>query len=238
MNATVNWLSKAFGDVVAFIPNLIAAVVILLVGYLVALVLARITRPLLHKIGFDGLIRRVGLSDERDPEAGSRWGGSLVFALVIIAAIMQAARALDLEFVASGLARFFGYVPHLVAAAFIFCMALFFGNWVRDRMLHAAETSTEQGSSIAASTVRAGILAVGAFMGLRELQIAPEIVTVAFTVTVAAIGLAAALAFGLGGRGVAGQVAQRWYDRRPRAGNGAGMVSDVSSAKGGPPPVP
>jgi hypothetical protein len=80
--------------------------------------------------------------------------------------------------------------------------------------------------------VRAGILAVGAFMALRELQIAPEIVTVAFTVTVAAIGLAAALAFGLGGRGVAGQVAQRWYDRRPHA-NGARMVNEVPTPREG-----
>lgn len=143
-----------------------------------------------------------------------------MFALVILAAIMQAARALDLQFVAEGIARFFVYVPHLLAAAFIFGLALLFGNWVRDRMLRAAEAKEGQ-SSIAASTVRAGILAVGAFMALRELQIAPEIVTVAFTVTVAAIGLAAALAFGLGGRAVAGQVAQRWYERGPRAGNGA-----------------
>ncbi len=49
-------------------------------------------------------------------------------------------------------------------------------------------------------------------MALRELQIAPEIVTIAFSLTVAAIALAAALAFGLGSRNVAGQVTQQWYD--------------------------
>jgi hypothetical protein len=240
MNSTVQWLARAFGDVVGFVPNLIAAIVILVVGYFVALLLAGITRPLLRKIGFDTLAGKLGLSDARDPNAASRGGGTLVFALVIIAAIMQAARALNLQFVADGLARFWGYVPHLIAAAFIFGLALYFGNWVRDRMVRSAEPSKEEGSGIAASTVRAGILAVGAFMALRELQIAPEIVTVAFTVTVAAIGLAAALAFGLGGRGVAGQVAQRWYDRRARTGNGAGTASEVSisSRQGSPPASP
>jgi hypothetical protein len=65
-----------------------------------------------------------------------------------------------------------------------------------------------------AASVRAGVLALGAFMALRELQIAPEIVTIAFTLTLAAIALAAALAFGLGSRGVAGQVTQQWYERQ------------------------
>jgi hypothetical protein len=57
-------------------------------------------------------------------------------------------------------------------------------------------------------------------MALRELQIAPEIVTIAFTLTLAAIALAAALAFGLGSRNVAGQVTQQWYERQTAGGNG------------------
>jgi prepilin signal peptidase PulO-like enzyme (type II secretory pathway) len=237
MNSTVQWLTRAFGDVVGFIPNLIAALVILLVGYLVARLLAAITRPLLHKVGFDRLTGRLGLSEKPDSDAGSRWAGSVVFALVLIAAIMQAARALGLQFVADGLARFFAYVPHLIGAAFIFAVALYFGNWVRDRMVIRAETSKEEGRGIAASTVRAGILAVGAFMALRELQIAPEIVTIAFTVTVVSIGVAAALAFGLGGRSVAGKVAQQWYDHRT-AGNGASRVTEFPAQKEGVRPPP
>jgi hypothetical protein len=62
--------------------------------------------------------------------------------------------------------------------------------------------------------VRVAILAVGAFMALRELQIAPEIVNLAFTLTLGAIALATALAFGLGGRDVAGRIAQSLYERR------------------------
>jgi hypothetical protein len=65
------------------------------------------------------------------------------------------------------------------------------------------------------SSVRAVVLAFGAFMALRELRIAPEIVTIAFGAAMAGIALALALAFGLGSRDVAGKVAQQWYDRRP-----------------------
>jgi hypothetical protein len=76
--------------------------------------------------------------------------------------------------------------------------------------------------------VRAGVLAMGAFMALRELQIAPEIVTIAFTLTLAAIALAAALAFGLGSRGVAAQVTQQWYERQA-ANGGVGAPRDATA---------
>ena len=86
---------------------------------------------------------------------------------------------------------------------------------------------------LVASSVRAGVLALGAFMALRELQIAPEIVTIAFTLTLAAIALAAALAFGLGSRNVAGQVTQRWYERQA-GGNGSRPRGAVGRRRPGP----
>ena len=79
---------------------------------------------------------------------------------------------------------------------------------------------------------------MGAFMALRELQIAPEIVTIAFTLTLAAIALAAALAFGLGSRNVAGQVTQQWYDRQASTGNGTAKDVQTQTWPGpGPRPV-
>jgi hypothetical protein len=54
-------------------------------------------------------------------------------------------------------------------------------------------------------------------MALRELQIAPEIVNAAFMLSLASVAVASALAFGLGGRQVAGQLAQSWYERRDEA---------------------
>jgi hypothetical protein len=64
--------------------------------------------------------------------------------------------------------------------------------------------------------VRAGILTLGGFMALRELLLAPEIVTLAFALAFGAISVAGALAFGLGGRAVAERMTRRWYDRSGR----------------------
>jgi hypothetical protein len=138
----------------------------------------------------------------------------------MLAAIMQTARAWNLGLVALGVSQILAYVPHLIGAAVIFGASLYFADWVRDRITQGEGTRSGQRPLVAAS-VRAGVLALGAFMALRELQIAPEIVTIAFSLTLAAIALAAALAFGLGSRNVAGQVTQRWYERQA-TGNGTG----------------
>lgn len=219
MNSSMHWLSTAFDGVVAFLPSFVAGLLILGVGYLVAKVLAGATRALLGRVGYDPLLAKIGLIDSGESRAGTQWTATAVFVLVMLAAVMQAARAWNLQMVAAGVSDLIAYVPHLIGAAVIFAAALYFGDWVRGRMARAEGGRLGQ-RPLVASTVRAAVLALGAFMALRELQIAPEIVTIAFTLTLAAIALAAALAFGLGSRNVAGQVTQQWYDRQASTGNG------------------
>ena len=223
----MHWFTTAFDGIVSFLPSLVAGLVILVVGWAIASLLSRLTRAVLGRVGYDPFLAKLGLVDEEKTasHAGSRWTGKVVYVLVMLAAFMQAARAWDVQMLSDGIAGILLYVPHLLGAVFIFGASLYFGNWVRDRIARskAAQERTSQ-RPLVGSTVRAGILALGAFMALREMQIAPEIVTIAFTVTVAAIALAAALAFGLGSRSVAGQVTQDWYERRPGPNGARGNV--------------
>jgi hypothetical protein len=236
MSYPMHWLTTAFDGLVGFIPALIAGLFILLVGYVLARLAAGITRSVLGRVGYDRGLEKLGLVDRADSKTGSRWTGSAVFWLVMLVAAMQAARAWDLQLVAVALAAVLAYVPHILGAAVIFGAALYLGNWVRvrmDRRVRSPEDVLDR-RGISASAVRAGILAIGGFMALRELQIAHEIVTIAFTVTIAAIAVAAALAFGLGSRDVARQVTQDWYERRNARGNG---VTVTSERVGSNPPV-
>jgi hypothetical protein len=228
MNTAMQRLTATTDGMLAFLPALLAGILILAAGAVVGFILARITRALLGRIGYDGLVAKLGLIDRPESRAGSRWTGTAVFWAVMLAAAMQTARTWHLEMVATGVSRLIGYLPHLVGAVVIFGAALYFGDWVRDRIARGESRASEMGQRpLVGASVRAGILTMGAFMALRELQIAPEIVTIAFTLTLAAIALSAALAFGLGSRAVAEQVTQRWYERRndgaKSAGNGAGI---------------
>jgi len=225
---------------VTFLPNLLGGVVMLVLGYVVARVLKRVTRLLLHRIGFDRLVHRLGIDDPYDPVAGSSWAGTAVFAVAIIATLMQVARSWNLLFVAAGLAGVLAYLPHALGAASIFGAALLFGNWVRERIVHRnpeappAHTGDVRRSDerMIASAIRGGILALGVFMALRELGIGSEIVTIGFSLVLGAIALAAALAFGLGSRDVAGRVTREWYDERLKGHNGARKESGVTGMEG------
>lgn len=223
MNTTLHWLTTALDGIVAFLPNLVAGLIILLVGWIVGAVLAQATRALARRLRFHRLWARLGVNNA-EPAVGARWLGSTVFAVVMLVAVLQASRVWKLDFVSNGLAAIIAYLPHVLAAAVVFGVALFIGNWIRDRFYRAraATSETETGISTAPrilpAIVRAAVIGVGAFMALRELQIAPEIVNAAFMLTLGAVAVAGALAFGLGAREVAGRVAQSWWERRSLIG--------------------
>ena len=139
---------------------------------------------------------------------GTRLVANTVFWIIVIASLMEACRTARLYSFASGLEDILGYIPHLVAAVLIFIGSILVANWVRDRLVGGDPTT----ASLVGGAVRAGILTIGGFMALRELQIAPDIVKIAFTLAFGAIALATALALGLGSRKVAEQMTSEIYD--------------------------
>jgi hypothetical protein len=215
MDTTVHWLTTAFDGVVAFLPSLIAGLVILLIGYVVAKVLQSVTRSLGRRIGFERLGSRLGMTRTGEAYPVSAWAGRAVFVVVMLVAFLQAARAWNLGFVAVGLAIIVAYLPRVLAACLIFGAALYAGNWVRDRLVMRRLEGAPGAGRFMPSLARGVILAFGVFMVLRELEFAPSIVNAAFIIILGGFTLAGAIAFGVGGRDVAGKIAQSWYERRP-----------------------
>jgi hypothetical protein len=220
MNTTLHWLTTAFDGLVAFLPSLIAGLVILLVGYVVAKVLQRLTRALGRRIGLERLGDRLGMRSETEPYPASAWAGKAVFFVVMLATFLQAARAWNLGFIAVGLAIVMAYLPRVLAACLIFGAALYAANWTRDRLANRRLEGAASTIRFLPSIARGVILAVGMFMVLRELEFAPDIVNAAFIIILSGIAVAGAIAFGFGGRDVAGRIAQSWYERRTTNGSG------------------
>lgn len=206
-------LRAALSDLIAFLPDLIAGLVILLIGWGVARLVGMAVRRLLPKLGFDRFIARHRLTTHRPEEhTGSRAVATAAAWVIMLVALMQAAGVWGLEFVASGLATVIAYVPNVIAAVLIFAGAWIVARWVADRIRAGSEVRAE--NVILPGAVRAGILTIGAFVALRQLLIAPEILVIAFTLVFGAIAVATALAFGLGGRKAAERMTSDWYERQ------------------------
>jgi hypothetical protein len=203
-------LGDAFGRVVSFIPNLIAAAVILAVGFLVAVVLERVTRRVLTAVGLDRrpLARQV-LGESPSLHRLPSIGGRLVYWVAALVTCGVAIDALHLGWLSAGVARVLGYIPSVLAACAI-VVAGYVGANFASRQL----ASRGAGSTLWARLARGAILTVAGFMALQQLGIATAIVTTAFTVALSAMAIAGALAFGLGNRELAGRVTRDWYERR------------------------
>ena len=202
-------LAGAFDRMVAFLPNILAALLILVVGFVVAKILQSVTRRLLaavhlerrqtaHKlVEHEGLLARI-----------PKTAGRIVYWVVALITIGVAIDALNLAWLSAGVARVLGYVPDVLAAAVVVIAGYLLGNF-------AYRQAAEKGASpIWSRSLRGGIFVIAGFMAVQQLGIATAIVTTAFALALGGMALAGAIAFGLGNRELAARVTREWYERR------------------------
>jgi hypothetical protein len=204
-------LADTLGRAIAYLPNLIAAAVILAVGLFVSKALGRLTERSLQAVG---LHRRPSmqkiLGEGRSLERVPRGAGRAVYWVLGLVTVGLAVDALHLAWLSAGVARVIAYLPNVLAACLVVGCGYVAGNFVY-------RTAARRDSSSAAlmpRLARGAIFALAGFMALQQLGIATSIVTIAFTVGIAALAVAGALAFGLGNRDLAGRITREWYARR------------------------
>src|ERR687890_1039194 len=195
-----------------YIPQLIGAIVILAIGYTVARVLKAVVARVLQAIGFDGWMERGGIKQFFDRaqtrETPATVLGTLVFWLVFIIAITMAADALGIQQVSEVLAQLIAYIPSIIAAILILILAALLANFLAGIVRGATD------SDLLASIARYAIIVYAVFAALTELGIAVQLTAPTFLILLGAVALAAAIAFGWGGRDVAKDIIERYYDRQ------------------------
>jgi hypothetical protein len=239
-----NEFGRMWANVLHFLPNVLGAVAVLIVGYVVAKLLEKGTDWLLERVRFDQLMARGGVNETIE-RTGTRLDPSsliarLVFWTVMLVSISMAADALALVAVSEMFGRLVAYIPNVIAAVLIIAVGMVIGGVVRN-IVNAA-TSRAGGGQILGKIARAAILTLAVFMALDQLQIAPTIVATAFTLLLGACALAAGLAFGLGGRDLAAESLRKWSDSATRkareiryASAGAGTEADLGHRSRLPP---
>jgi hypothetical protein len=184
-------VQQALDSFFGFLPNLVGFLVILLVGFIIAKVARKAIAALLQKVGLDRALHTsdAGQYVERVSPGASPANliGAVAFWFVFLFAISAAIGALQIFVVAAALAGVVGGAAHKLMG----------------------DTPT---GKIVRAVVPGLILAIGTFMVLDQLQIAPQIVTITYAALLGMLALAGALAFGLGGREVAGDLLRNAYD--------------------------
>lgn len=190
--------AAALTSLLGWVPRLLGAVVILLVGWGIASLLGKLTDRALDAIHFDRWMARAHV-DEALVRSGmkiepSNLVAQLVKWLVFLVAILVASDAMGLPQVTAALNSLIGYIPNVIAAVLIVTfgavLASFVGSLVR--------TAPISGSHLIGDVAYWAVVVFAALAALTQLNIAPTLIQTLFTAIIGAVALGSALAFGLG----------------------------------------
>ncbi|HEY0778577.1 MAG TPA: hypothetical protein VGD56_11485 [Gemmatirosa sp.] len=208
-------LQDSFAQLGTLIPNLLAALVILFAGYLLAKLIQRGVARVLLRVHLNEALARGGVTSAVERSGAhvnpARLIANLVFWCVMFAVLLVAANALGLKSLADVFAELVGYIPSVIAAVVIVIAGILLGGFVEG--LIRASAGTIHGGPTLARVARVSVIVIAVFMALQELGVATDIVTTAFAILFGAVALALALSFGLGNRDLAGEVTREWYER-------------------------
>ncbi|HEX5848482.1 MAG TPA: hypothetical protein VFY59_04740 [Rubrobacter sp.] len=215
MQAVSRSLSDGLGAILGALPALIGALIILVIGFVVAKVLQGIVTKALEAMGFQGWMEQGGIKQFFDRSQTEQTPlsilGKLVFWLVFFIAITMAVDTLGISAISDVLAQFIAYIPQIIAAILILVLATLLANFVAGIVRGAT------GSNIAGSVAQYGIIVFAAFAALTQLGIAEGLIAPTFLILLGGVSLAAALAFGLGSREVARQIVEDGYQKSDEA---------------------
>jgi hypothetical protein len=213
LNLILEPLQEVFLKFKVFFPSLLAMLVIMVLG----IVLARIVRIILIKsltaINFDSWSDRMGFTTLM--RKGDLWAkpsatfGAVVFWLMIIVTLMIGLSALNIPTVDSLVEQFFSYVPRVFSAAMILLIGYVLAGFISQGVLIAAVNSGYPYSKLLAKAIRILLMVLILAMAMEQLQIAPSIVLAAFSIIFGGIVVALSISFGVGGIDAARRMIER-----------------------------
>jgi hypothetical protein len=206
---------QSFGEkLIKFLPDLLSAVLILVVGFVLGLLLKAVLVRFFRTIGLDRFSRRSGVVAALQ-KGGIREPASLLLSklfagLVIISFSILAMRALKLVVIDDVLARFLLYIPNVFIAGVIILFGYILGNFLGRAVLIAAVNAGVKVSGLISRLVKVTVFLLATTMALEQLGIGSGTIVVAFAIILGGLVFAFSLAFGLGGK----EIAKTYLEKR------------------------
>jgi small-conductance mechanosensitive channel len=209
--------------IMAYLPVLLGALLILIVGWIVAKIIRWIVDGVLKAVRFDTLADKSGISEilrKGNLKITARKVISgLVYWLVIIMVLVMVVNALGLPNASDVLASLFAYVPKVIAALFVLVVAMFLASFVSGIVRIAAGNAKLPKPELLAGICRWVIIVFAVTISLAQLGVAPLLVSATFNIILGGVCLALALAFGLGGKDAAAKYLEELKQKRSQKKN-------------------
>lgn len=187
-------------DIVSMLPKIAVAIVLVLVGVLIANWIKGVVITLLENLGVNSLVGKMGMNSSRTKTPSlTNIIGTIVQIIIIFLFVVEALQVVNLYFMVTLATGIFAYLPMVLAAVIILAV----GFWIAtlaERFVGSIMTKKSGKPHVLRYVAKYAILAFAFFMALSQLGIAPAIINAAFILILGGLALAFGLAFGLGGR--------------------------------------
>jgi hypothetical protein len=200
-------------DFFSAIPNIIAAVVILALGWAFAVALGKIVQNALSALKLDDGLSKLGVQEVL-AKTGTKLDtaaflGGLVRWFCVIVVVLVAANVLKLDAVSIFLNQVLKYVPNLIAAMVMIIAALLLSKFF-EKLIHVSmEAAKIHGGAALGALAKWAVLIFGFLAAISQIGIAQDIINIVVTGAVAMVALAGGIAFGIAGKDFAGALLLR-----------------------------
>ncbi|MCK9535797.1 MAG: mechanosensitive ion channel [Pseudomonas sp.] len=238
----VGAMSGLWIKIANFIPNLFGALILVILGFLVAKLLDTLLSKLLAKIGLDRLMSGTGLT-----KLLSRIGikaqvstliGKIVYWFVLLIFLISAAESLGLERVSATLDVLALYLPKMFAAALVLLAGILLAQLLNTMVKGAAEGVRLEYAAGLGRIVQGMVIIISVSVAIGQLEIKAELLNYVVVIVLLTIGLASALALGLASKDVAGQIIAGIYVRelyelgqQVQIGDVEGRIEEMGTVK-------
>ena len=220
-DALLTSMTQALALFLAAIPKVIAFILIAIIGWIIASLVARAVEALLRNVRFSDMAQRSGF-DGFVANTGVKTDAAGFVALIAkwfirLIALVVAFDALGLPAVSDVLRQLLLWLPNVVVAVAVLIIGGLAANALAGLVRGATAKADLGNPDLLANVARVAVWAFAIVVALDQIGIARELVNTLFMATVGAVALAVGLAFGLGGRETAAEMWRNWYERSRRA---------------------
>lgn len=211
----VTFFESLFKTVGAYLPNLIGALLLLIIGWMAAKMLRGVTAKVLRacgiaslgeKVRFNELLQKAGITKSLDDILGA-----IVYYMVILVFLVSASEVLGVKVVLATLNTFIAFLPHILGAFLILVISLYIAKVVKDTVRSTSANFNIAYAGALSSILEIVIIGFGVILAMTEIGLDMTIFTANITLIIAGVVLAMALSVGLGSRTIMSNVLARYY---------------------------